>query len=37
MNKCEVIRQNILDNKYNADMMRAFPFNISEEDRNIHR
>ena len=34
MNKYEVIRQNILDNKYNADMMRAFPFNISEEDRN---
>ena len=34
MNKCEVIRQNILDKKYNADMMRAFPFNISEEDRN---
>lgn len=34
MNKCEVIRQNILNGKLNTDMMRAFPFNISEEDRN---
>lgn len=34
MNKCEVIRQNILNGKWNTDMMRAFPFNISEEDRN---
>ena len=34
MNKCEVIRQNILDNKYITDMMSAFPFNISEEERN---